>query len=212
MRRGINATTVAAFATTLVVLGIVGWSAGWLVAGADARNREVATPSASATMASPTRLPSPAASARHSETPEPTPTRTDAFAMPDLLKKDFRVARLEAAAARLGVNIVFGETGADDGTVVRTNPESGIFVYPGLTVSLYVAGDAPKLNVPDVEGSSCREGRNALLKAGLLIEGYPSGEKGTVQKTEPAAGTEVAWNTRVRVFCAQSASPEGALG
>lgn len=125
---------------------------------------------------------------------------------------DFRAARQEANAARLGVHIVFGRAGGRDGTVVATNPEPDILVYPGLTIFLYVAGDAPTLNVPDVTGQPCREGRNTLLDAGLLIEGYPSGEKGTVQKTDPAAGTEVTWNTRVKVFCAESVSPAANQG
>jgi len=199
--------TAATFGATLVVLGIVGWTAGWLAAGPGEQDLGQGQPSHSpSVVTSPTPKPSLSPTLKPTSTPSPAPLRTDAFPMPDLIGEHFQKARQEAASLRLGVEVRFGEpANRPDGTVVRTDPDPKDLVYPGLTIFLYVAGEAPVVEVPDLTGQPCHEGKDALIQAGLKIDSYPSGEKGLVQWTDPPAGTRVKWNDRVKLFCAERA-------
>lgn len=205
MKRGFSPGATAAFVTTLVVLGLVGWSIGWLAAGTDLKSQGDAdrTPSASPTPASkpPSKTPTP--------TPSSTLTRTDYFAMPDLVGKKFRDARQDAIKLKLGVTVQFDEpSNRPAGTVIRHSPAEKILVWPGLTIILHVAGPAPKVAVPALAGKTCEEGKDELVQVGLRVEGYPTGNKGKVVKTDPAALTQVTWNDQVKVYCAPpSASP-----
>lgn len=198
----------AAFVTTLLLLGIVGWSAGWVAAGNELEYQGQVDPTTS-TQASkqPTSSPTPsrpAASPSGAPTGNPTvtPSREGQFEMPDLVNKDFRVARLEARAKKLGVNVIFGERSSRaNGTVVSTNPVKGLLVFPGVTITLRVAGPAPQVFVPEIVGKSCAEGRDTVLDSGLKIKEYPSGEKGNVTRVDPAQGSPLHWNDEVRIFC-----------
>jgi hypothetical protein len=198
----------AAFVSTLLLLGIVGWSAGWVAAGSEIERKGQIDPTATTQAPKPpTSSPTPsrpAASPTPVDTSSPTvtPSREGQFEMPDLVGKDFRVARLEARAKKLGVNVVFNERSLRaNGMVVSTNPVAGILVFPGVTITLRVAGPPPRVFVPDIVGKSCAEGRDAVLEAGLKIKEYPSGEKGNVTKVEPAPGAAVVWNDEVKIFC-----------
>lgn len=206
MKRGFSPGATAAFVTTLVVLGLVGWSIGWLAAGTDLKSQGDAdrTPSASPTPSrSPSKAPSP------TPLPTGTPTRTDYFAMPNLVGKKFRDARQDAIKLKLGVTVEFDEpSGRPAGTVVKTFPEEKFWVWPGLQIILYVAGPAPKVAVPAVAGKTCEEGKDELVLAGLRIESYPTGNKGKVVKTDPAALTQVTWNEQVKVYCAQPSASQ----
>lgn len=198
----------AAFVSTLLLLGIVGWSAGWVAAGS-AIERQGQTdptttaqasepPTSSPTPSRPTASPTPA----ETGTPTLTPSREGQFEMPDLTGKDFRVARLEARAKKLGVNVTFNERSLRaSGTVVSTNPVAGMLVFPGVTITLRVAGPPPRVYIPDIVGKTCAEGREAVLEIGLKIKEYPSGEKGNVTKVEPGPGSAAVWNDEVKIFC-----------
>lgn len=198
----------AAFVSTLLLLGIVGWSAGWVAAGSELERRGQIDPTTTNQASKPPTSPSPGrptTSPTPTETGNPTatPTRADAFEMPDLVNKDFRVARLDAMNKRLGVNVVFNERSIRaNGTVVRTNPVAGVYVFPGLTIQLHVAGPPPKVLVPQIVGKSCEEGKDAVLETGLKISEYPGGTKGNVTKVEPVPGTTLNWNDGVKIFCA----------
>lgn len=194
---------MAAFLTTLLVLAVVGWSIGWLAAGTDlaGHNIDPSTPASTATTHAP-----------RSASPSPTPSASlsnAAFAMPNLLGMKFRTARQKAFDLRLGVTIHFDEPGKfQPGTVARTSPLDSVLVRPGYTIVLYVTGPAPKVTVPDVVGKSCGDGKDALIDAGLRIDSYPSGDKGTVVKIDPPASTERTWNDGMLVYCVQAgASP-----
>jgi serine/threonine-protein kinase len=197
----------AAFVSTLLLLGIVGFFAGFVAAGSELERQGQIDPTTTAQAPkSPTPSPSPARptpSPSLSPTPDVTATRADAFDMPDLVNKNFRDARNDAIGRKLGVNVVFNERSIRaNGTVVRTNPAAGVQVFPGLTIQLYVAGPPPRVLVPDIVGKTCGEGKDGILDAGLKIGAYPSGEKGNVTKVEPAPGTLLSWNDSVKIFCA----------
>jgi hypothetical protein len=199
----------AAFVSTLLLLGIVGWSAGWLAAGSELEHRGQVDPTTSAQaskppVASPTPKPSPTPTATGTDTPTVAPSREGQFEMPDLVNKDFRAARLEAIGKKLGVNVAFNERSIrKEGTVVSTNPVPGVLVFPGVTITLRVVGPPPKVTVPQIVDKPCGEGKDAVLDAGLKIAAYPSGERGTVRNVEPAPGETLNWNDSVKIFCSQ---------
>lgn len=198
----------AAFVSTLLLLGIVGWSAGWVAAGNDLERQGHVDASASVPVPKPT-TPSPTP-VRSSASPSPTnpaspttPSRPDQFAMPNLINMDFLVARALAMEKRLGVAVMFNEPSSrPNGNVVKTLPEPGVWVWPGVTIKLLVAGPPPKVSVPDIVGRPCGEGKDAVLDVGLKIQGYPSGERGNVVKVEPGPGTTLSWNDEVKLYCA----------
>lgn len=197
----------AAFLSTLLLLGIVGFFAGYVAAGSELeRQGQIDPTTTTQAPKSPTPSPSPARpspSPSPSATPDETPTRADAFDMPDLVNKNFRDARNDAISRKLGVNVVFNEHSIRaNGTVVRTNPIAGFKVFPGLTIQLYVVGPPPRVLVPQIVGKPCGEGKDGVLDAGLKISAYPSGERGNVTKVEPTPGTLLSWNDSVKIFCA----------
>lgn len=198
--------TTATFAASLLVTAIVGWLAGWQAADSEVSNKGHGNSTPSAFLSASPSLsppPSPTPSPARSVTASPS-LRTDAFDMPNLVGEKFREARHEALRHNLGVEVRFGEVRGEEGTVRRTDPTAGELVWPGLTIFLYVAGDPPTFAVPDVKGKPCQDGITELLDAGLKIDSYPSGKKGTVQMTDPPAGTKAAWNDQVKLFCAET--------
>jgi PASTA domain len=201
------AVTVA-FVSTLLLLSIVGWSAGWVAAGNELERQGHVDPTTSAQPTkAPTSSPSPVRSSaptspKQSNTPTATPSRPDQFAMPNLVNQNFQLARAAAREKKLGVNVSFNEPSSKaDGMVARTFPDAGVFVWPGVTIQLYVAGPAPEVLVPQVVDKPCGEGKDAILEAGLKIQAYPSGERGNVTKVEPVPGTKLKWNDEVKLFC-----------
>ena len=198
----------AAFVTTLLVLGIVGWSAGWVAAGNELEQQghidpTTTTQATKSATSSPTPMRSSASpSPTKSPTPDTTPSRADQFAMPNFVGQHFVSARGTARAMKLGVDVSFNEpSNRRDGFVARTTPVEGVFVWPGVTVHLHVAGPPPKVLVPEIVGKPCGEAKDAILEAGLKIQAYPSGEKGNVTKVEPGAGSTLNWNDPVKLFC-----------
>ncbi len=194
---------MAAFLTTLLVLAVVGWSIGWLAAGTDLAGHELdpSVPASTPSTHSPSVAPA-----------SPTPSASlsnAAFGMPNLVGMKFRLARQKAFDLRLGVTIHFDEPGKfPPGTVARTSPLDSVLVRAGYTIVLFVTGPAPKVTIPDITGKSCGDGKDALVGAGLRIDSYPSGDKGTVVKTDPPGSTEATWNDAVTVYCVQTgASP-----
>jgi hypothetical protein len=205
VKRGFSPAATAAFVTTLVVLGLVGWSIGWLAAGTELASSEpTRTP---ATTGAPSRVATPTASPTRAATPTatPNPQRTDAFAMPDLVGKKFLEARQQAFDLRLGVTVKFDApaNGKPAGTVMSTTPEAKDYVWRGLTIVLHVAGAPVKVSVPVLVGKTCNEGKDALVHAGFRVT-YPTQDKGNVVKSEPPAFTEGLWNDEVKLYCAAS--------
>jgi hypothetical protein len=204
VKRGFSPAATAAFVTTLVVLGLVGWSIGWLAAGAELASGEP-TKAPTAT-SSPTRPPSPSVSpSRTPPTASPNPQRTDAFAMPNLVGKKFEEARQEAFDLKLGVTVKFNApaNGKPAGTVMSTTPETKVDVWPGLTIVLHVAGQPVKISVPLLVGKTCNEGKDILIQKGFRVT-YATQNKGNVINSDPPAFTEMLWNDEVELNCAAS--------
>lgn len=206
-RQGLSPAMIAAIATSVAVLAIIGATGGFLLANANPE----ASPSTSATAVttspstspsvdeSPSFSPSPVASAT-STTPAATGT------LPDGTGRDFREYFAQLRTAKLGVVLIFGETG-QDGLVTRTSPAAPAKIRPGLTIKVYIAGAPPETALPRVVGLPCRDARVPLGNSGLLPT-YLSGQDGVVlsQSPDPEAGGTARWNDHVEITCGEGAT------
>lgn len=212
MKRGFSPATTAAFATTMLVLAIVGWSIGWLAGGTATPVGQQSPDRTSSPTASATAPKSPTGSPTRSASPTTSTTRADAFPMPDLLNKPFRAARTQALNLKLGVEVKFSEANPSkkaDGTVLRTQAEAKDLVWPGLTIFLYVAGPAPAEVVPYEIGKDCVAAKDHLVdELGFKID-YPSGRNGKVYKTDPGGASVAPWGSEIKLYCSPSGAAAG---
>ncbi len=200
---------MAAFATTLIVFGIVGWSTGWLVASGEQTNLgQDPSPGPVVTQETPKKTtpapsPTPSPASTRSSPAGPCASDPNAFSMPDLVGMKYLEARRKAHDLGVTVNVHFNQPGrGPDGTVVSTNPVEKWCVPKGTAISLEVTGPAPKVKVPEVLGQPCKpNAKDKVIDVGLTIEAYPSGDRGTVYKVEPQVGTELPWNAKVNLYC-----------
>jgi hypothetical protein len=191
---------VVLVATMVLALGLGGAVVG--VYFANQRPTPGPTPTLAADMgtASPTPTPS------LSPTPSVTPTVTGDFELPDLAGVDFRQARDQLRALKLGVTVTFVSGGQGDYKVDTTTPAAHAIVHKGVTIKLMVDGAAPLVTVPNLRDHGCSEVAGLLSDAGLF-PAYPTGRKGVVlaQDPEPDA-TDVHWNDKVTVTCGEPTS------
>ncbi|MFG2056400.1 PASTA domain-containing protein [Micromonospora sp. NPDC048930] len=187
----------------VVLLAVIGASGGWMLAGEPERPVSTAStppaPVAEVSTAAPPSTPS----------ERPTGTRTTTAAgltVPELVGIDFEDARQQLRDRKLGWRLVFG-TGSDR-SVLRTSPEPGTPVRRGVTVTLWVAGSAPAVSVPDLAALDCGDAADDLVEAGLYPR-YRAGRKGEVTAQDPVAGAPAHWNDPVALTCgaAPSAGP-----
>ncbi|PWR06268.1 penicillin-binding protein [Micromonospora sicca] len=181
----------------VALLAVIGASGGWLIAGGDPGP---AGPPAAAVTTAPAQTPT-------TDGPHSTPpvTRTTArttpaggLTVPELVGVDFTDARRQLHERKLGWRLVFGTgTGRN---VERTSPEPGTPVRRGVTVTLWVAGPAPAVAVPDLVGDDCAAAADDLVEAGLYPR-YRTGRRGTVTAQDPAAGASARWNDPVALGC-----------
>ncbi|WP_174537872.1 PASTA domain-containing protein [Micromonospora chalcea] len=186
----------------VVLLAVIGGSAGWILAGDPDRPAASgeATPVVTASTSAPATTP-PASTAA-----APTGTRTSAPAgltVPAVVGVDFEQARRELRDRRLGWRLVFG-TGSGR-SVERASPAPGTPVKRGVTVSLFVTGPAPAVSVPDVGALSCSDAADDLVDAGLYPR-YGTGRQGPVTAQEPVAGSAARWNDQVLLTCGDTRS------
>jgi serine/threonine-protein kinase len=76
-----------------------------------------------------------------------------------------------------------------EGTVLRLDPPGGTQVERDSTVTVVVA--IPKVEVPDVSGMSVQAAYEELTDAGLQVAGVQGPPVGTVNGTDPSAGSQV---------------------
>ncbi|MCZ7440577.1 PASTA domain-containing protein [Micromonospora sp. WMMC241] len=184
----------------VALLAVIGGSVGWVLAGEPDR------PTASSEAAPPPAAPSspPTAVTPSADRPgedRPTGTRSTTPAgltVPELVGTDFEQARQELRDRRLGWRLVFGSGSGRD--VERTSPRPGAPVKRGVTVTVWVAGPAPAVTVPDLGGRSCSDAADALVEAGLYPR-YRTGRQGAVTAQEPVAGGAARWNDQVTLTC-----------
>ncbi|MEO3775808.1 PASTA domain-containing protein [Micromonospora sp. B11E3] len=123
--------------------------------------------------------------------------------MPPVVGTDFEDAREELRERRLGWRLVFGTgTGRQ---VSRSAPSPGTPVNRGTTVTLYVAGPAPALTVPDLLGEDCDDAVDELVDEGLYPR-YRTGREGTVTAQHPGPDAPAAWNDEVALTCGEEGS------
>lgn len=207
MKRGFSPAATAAFATTFLVLAIIGWSIGWLAGGAgNPVSQESPEPTATSRPAQVTKSPTP------SPTPSKTPSASttavstaDAFPMPNVVGKEFREARAELLALKVGVEVHFNAPSErKQGTVERQEAKAGVLIQKGWTMQLYVSGSAPYTTMPNVVGKACTAAKDELVDIhGFKIDSYPSGTRGKVTKIEPTATAVVVWGTSVKLYCVE---------
>lgn len=209
-----NLGLIAAAATAVVVLALIGGTTGYLLAGGVAADPSgpPSSPTASASASAISTPPSSSVSATVSAPPSTSasPAPPDGFRLPDVTDMDFEDAFRQLRAQRLGVQVFFGSVG-DSRMVTRTEPPADELVWPGITVKLFVAGRPPLATVPGVVGLPCNDAGRLVAGHGLTPR-YEIGRSGRVWRQDPAPGDDtVRWNDQVRLFCA-AASPSPTSG
>ncbi|WP_246835698.1 PASTA domain-containing protein [Micromonospora sp. MH33] len=182
----------------MVLLAVIGASGGWVLAGEPDRP---AAPPAAASGTPSVDATRPTAAVPSTAGDRPTGTRTTTAAgltVPQLVGIDFEQARGELRNRRLGWRLVFGS--GSGRAVERTSPEPGTPVKRGVTVTLWVAGPAPAVSVPDLLAQSCADAADDLVAAGLYPR-YRTGRQGPVTAQDPAGGSSVRWNDPVTLTC-----------
>ncbi|SBT53456.1 PASTA domain-containing protein [Micromonospora narathiwatensis] len=184
----------------MVLLAVIGASGGWILAG----EAEPTTPpdAGMTTLAPPSDDATPSAAPASTPQQRPTGVRTTTAAgltVPELVGTDFAQARRELRERRLGWRLVFG---AGSGrSVQRTAPEPGTPVRRGTTVTLWVAGPAPALPVPDLIAQDCGDAADDLVEAGLYPRYRTNLRRGPVTAQDPVAGATARWNDQVTLTC-----------
>ncbi|MFG1657848.1 PASTA domain-containing protein [Micromonospora chersina] len=181
-----------------VLLAVIGASGGWVLAGEP--DRPTAPPAAAPTVSS-VEATTPAAALPSPADDRPTGTRTTTAAgltVPQVVGTDFEQARRELRDRKLGWRLVFGS--GSGRAVERTSPEPGTPVKRGVTVTLWVAGPAPAVQVPDLVAQSCSDAADDLVAAGLYPR-YRTGRQGPVTAQDPAGGSSARWNDPVTLTC-----------
>jgi hypothetical protein len=200
-RPGLSPAMIAAIATSVAVLAIIGATGGYLLASATPTATGTPAPEVSA-------APLPSASASTGTLPSEMPgtsasptSSAVSGTLPAGVGTDFRPYFAQLRGLRLGVALIFAEPGAP-GTVIRTEPAAGSSIRSGLTIKVYVAGEPPQTDLPTVIGVSCRDARVPLGAVGLLPT-YPTGQSGMVlsQSPDPQAGGTARWNDHVEISC-----------
>ncbi|MET8911127.1 PASTA domain-containing protein [Micromonospora sp. NPDC004551] len=181
-----------------VLLAVIGASGGWVLAGEP--DRPAVPPAAAPTKADVDPVP-PTAAPASTAADRPTGTRTTTPAgltVPQLVGTDFEQARRELRDRRLGWRLVFGS--GSGRSVERTSPAPGTPVKRGVTVTLWVAGPAPAVAVPDLLALGCADAADDLVAAGLYPR-YRTGRQGPVTAQDPAPGSAARWNDPVALTC-----------
>jgi serine/threonine-protein kinase len=98
----------------------------------------------------------------------------------------------------------------EEGNVIATDPESGEVIERGSTVTLLVSAGIEQVEVPSVVGMDAVEAAEILGRAGFTVdtthEASETVEDGTVIRTGPAAGEEVASGSSIAMVV--SSGPE----
>jgi len=99
----------------------------------------------------------------------------------------------------------------EEGKVISQDPPAGTKVDPGTEITVEVSGGSNTIKVPPTEGLSFDDARNTLQGAGFTgnisqgSEANSDVEQGTVIRTEPAAGQEVAPDTPIKIIVSSGA-------
>ncbi|MFG3298583.1 Stk1 family PASTA domain-containing Ser/Thr kinase [Micromonospora chersina] len=124
--------------------------------------------------------------------------------VPDVVGKDFELARAELADAKLAP--VKGSSRYDDalpaGVVLATDPKVGTVVKPGTKVTVVLSKGRAPVSVPNLVGKSLTDARGILGRLGLTpVETYKDSDKpkDEILGQSPADGTGVEKGTQVKL-------------
>ena len=100
---------------------------------------------------------------------------------------------------------------AADGTVLSSDPTSGVSVPQGSSVTLTVSSGPANVPVPSVIGQQQGQAGNTLGQAGLLLGNstseFSAQPAGVVIRQNPGQGTRVPPNTPVDIVVSQGPPP-----
>jgi hypothetical protein len=201
-RQGISPAMIAVVATSVAVLAIIGATGGYLLASAK-----------------PDVSPTPTVAVSLSASPSPSPKPNPSFSatqqppngfLPMGVGTDFREYFRQLRGLKLGVVLTFGEPG-EANTVTRTDPVAGSPIRNGGTIKVYVAGDPPPVEVPDVHGVKCREAGRTLSLAGSFTPNYsgldPDESFVVSMSPDPLTGGTARWNDKISLVCGAAPTP-----
>ena len=132
--------------------------------------------------------------------------------VPDL--KDMTREQADKALTDAGLTPNFKSvvnSNVEEGKVISQDPPAGTKVDPGTEITVEISGGTNTIKVPPTEGLSFDDARNTLQGAGFTgnisqgSEANPDVEEGTVIRTEPAAGQEVAPDTPIKIIVSSGA-------
>lgn len=131
--------------------------------------------------------------------------------VPDMRGKDARAARrtLEDRGFRVALRRVFHAT-VPKGRVVGQDPDPGVLVRDGSTITLRISQGPERIEVPKVVGRDEFAARRILEDAGFEIsaaEEFADAPRGEVVEQSPEPGQEVAKGTRVRIVVSKGPPP-----
>jgi serine/threonine-protein kinase len=140
--------------------------------------------------------------------PPPPPSGPALRPVPDVT--GFTLVRARRALADSGLrvgSVIEVESREQPWTVLRTNPRAGVAVSPDSTVDLFVAKRAQQVVVPSVVGLDRAKAERMLandgLRVGSVTEEESNQPSSTVLRTNPRAGTEVAFGSTVNLVVAK---------
>ncbi|MGW9157703.1 Stk1 family PASTA domain-containing Ser/Thr kinase [Microbacterium sp. NPDC055665] len=128
--------------------------------------------------------------------------------IPNLVNVSSERAQDDLAKLDLTAKIVIESSSEiTEGNVIRTDPEAGVSVEEGSTVTVHVSSGVETVVVPKIEGMALEDATKALKTAGLelgtVIQKNDKGlAAGTVISASEAADTEVAPDTVVNLVVA----------
>jgi beta-lactam-binding protein with PASTA domain len=129
-------------------------------------------------------------------------TAVERVPVPAVVGNAAKVARLRLDELGLKATVQTEDSSEPAGTVIRSDPATGTSVAVGSVVALVVSSGT-LVRVPDVVGAMVATVGATMKAAGLswtekdVVSSEPAG---TVTRTDPAAGSEVARGTNVDVF------------
>lgn len=132
----------------------------------------------------------------------------DQVRVPDFrsLRLSEAIERIETEGFELGQVLRYYDPEQSAMVVLRQDPRPGAAVKPGRRIYLTInSGNAPRIEVPDLEFVSMREARSRLashqLSLGNVFEdSLPAPFKNTVTRQRPSAGDSVAIGSMVDIW------------
>jgi len=130
----------------------------------------------------------------------------DQVQVPNLIGLTQKAATDKLVALGLPQDIQYRkDESVPEGKVIEQEPNRDTYVDPGTTVTIYVSSGAPTVQIPFVAGQNKNDVRDLLEGSAYnfevtLKEEESDEEKGTVIRTDPAAGEAVPLGSEVTVF------------